>query len=119
MPEFNSSEDWVNYFKEKFPRGILATFAIGDPEVAGVDSSPQHLCTKAGVEEFDEYSPTLFLSDYDTGFPMRFVAVDFLTDDPERMVIQTDEDRYLILSSLVSDQQAEMVEQRLEGGIFS
>lgn len=114
MPDFDNGQDWVDFFEEKFPRGILATFAKGEHELAYLDDSPQTLAVRVGYE-----GDRLFLVNYFTGHPQFFTPLDFITEDPEHMVIEVDENKYLILSSKVSDSQATAVMKRKEGGIFS
>jgi len=118
-PYFQTADQWVGFFEEKFPKGVLVTFARGDYKVAQADLSPQSLGTHFGIDLFDEYAPRMFFSDYDTGHPRFFTPEEFISMDPNRMVILLDNGAYMVLSDQVSEEQAAQVEARRKGGFFS
>ena len=125
MPEFENVEGWEQYFQEKFPEGLLLTLALGEPENAGIDKSPQRLVVRIGVESCDEQSPRLFASDYETGHPIFFNVVEIIDSEDGRLTIDTGapegtpSPRYVILSKHISENDKRLVKARKEGGIFS
>lgn len=111
--------NWEQFFDSKFPKGAWATLAIGDPAVSDVDESPQILVSGFGVDVYDETAPRIFLKNYFTGHPAFFTLERVVEDEAGRMVIATDSGRFIVLSDKISDEHAEMIQQRKEGGIFS
>ena len=111
--------NWEEFFDSKFPKGAWATLATGDPAVSDVDESPQILVSGFGVDAYDDEHPSLFLKNYFTGTPVIFTLERVVEDEAGRMVVATDSGRFIVLSDKISDEHAEMIQQRKEGGIFS
>lgn len=118
LRSFDTEEEWREYFEERFPEGVLATFAQTTAADAQHDDSPQVLGVRVAVAGMTDDDPELVVVNLYTDAPHSFIAEDVDEQTDFRVVVKTVDDRFVVLSSRISDEQKAEVKNRLSGGWF-
>jgi hypothetical protein len=117
--DFDSVEEWQEFFNENFPDGVLVTLALSSLHLANFDDSPQFIAPKITVTDLVGDVPEVVVVDVDSGAVFRMDLETVSDDGRGRLLIDTADGREVAFSTNLSVEQLEILKNRREGGLFA
>lgn len=111
--------EWVEYFAEHFPDGVLVTIpkGHGDPQSAMPEDTIQILSDRILVERIENDTPEVVVIDFNSGAVIRFLVEDLETGE-ERAFLTNVDGKRIMFSNRLTDSQREALRSRREGGLY-